>query len=89
MSTQTKTIGTVLPFQICHPERSATVKYPNVTDGRAVEGPRQYSVLKYRHKAFSRELPNAACAHETSSGCFDSLNMTGLEIIETENSTLE
>jgi hypothetical protein len=51
------------------------MKYPDLADGRAVEGPRQYSVLKYRRKAFSRELPDAAFAHETSSGCFDSYSL--------------
>ena len=48
------------------------MKCPNLADRRAVEGPRQYFVLKYRHKAFSREFPDAEFAQETSWGCFDS-----------------
>jgi hypothetical protein len=75
MSTQTKTIGTASPFQICHPERSAAMKYPNLADGRAVEGPRKYFVLKYRHEAFSREFPDAEFAQETSSGYFNSCSL--------------
>ena len=48
------------------------MKYLNLADGRVVEGPRQYSVLKYRHKAFSREFPDSVFVIETSLGCFDS-----------------
>jgi hypothetical protein len=66
------------------------MKYPNLADGRVtgapnargvrvlgwgVEGPRKYFVLKYRHKAFSREFPDAEFAQEASSGCFNSCSL--------------
>ena len=66
------------------------MKYPGVADGRetgapnardvrvlgwGVEGSRQYFDLKCRHKAFSRELPDAVFVIETSPGCFDSRSL--------------
>jgi hypothetical protein len=46
--------------------------FPNDSDRREVEGPREYFNLRKRFKAFSKEFPFASLPIEKPSGCFDS-----------------